>query len=195
MTIGIDLDGVLFDSESYYRSYAELFDIKLNRKGSYNESELIIEEKYNWSAEEFQQFISECMKQITREAPLKPYAREVINLLKERGHRLVIVSARGDYGEWEIEATYERLKKEGLTFDDIFLNQSNKAIKCMEEKVDVMIDDSFKNVNLVAQNGIKCLYFRELPSPRASSEKITEVYSWGEAYRKILTFEKSIEKK
>ena len=92
MTIGIDLDGVLFDSESFYRSYAELFDIKLNREGSHDESELSIEQKYNWSAEEFQQFLDECMQHVTEDAPLKPYAKEVINLLKSRGHRLVIIT-------------------------------------------------------------------------------------------------------
>ena len=82
-----------------------------------------------------------------------------------------------------------------MTFDGLFLNQPNKATKCIEEKVDVMIDDSFKHVNLIAQSGIKCLYFRELPSLPANNENITEVYSWGEAYRKILALEKSIEKK
>ena len=194
MTIGIDLDGVLFDSESWYRSYAELYDIKLNREGSYNDKEMIVENKYNWTTQEFKQFIDECLPTITLDAPLKPYAKEVLKLLKARGHKLIIVSARGDLSDWEVGATYERLKKEGLAFDKIYSNQTNKAITCKEEGVDVMIEDSINNVNLLAQNEIRCLYFRELPSPSSNNSYITEIYSWGEAYRKILEMEEAEKK-
>lgn len=192
MIIGIDLDGVLFDSESFYRSYAELFDIKIGGKGTKDKSQVNIIDKYNWTLKEFEQFNDECMKKITLTAPVKPYAKEVINLLKERGHKLIVFSARGGLSEWEIGATYERLKKEGLTFDKIILNLTNKVDKCKEEGVDVMIDDSFNNVNLIADKGINCLYFRELPSLPSNHENIIEIYSWGEVYRNILALEKTL---
>ena len=195
MTIGIDLDGVLFDSESWYRSYAELFDLKIHGEGATDENEPNVENKYNWTTQEFQQFVDECLPTITLEAPVKPYAKEVIKLLKERGHKLIIVSARGDLSDWEIGATYERLEKEGLTFDKIFLNQTNKAIRCKEEGIDVMIEDGFNNVNLIAESGVKCLYFRELPAPPSNHKNITEIYSWGEAYRKILALERALNEK
>ena len=40
MVIAIDLDGVVFDSEEYYRTYAHLYDINLVKNGLLDKKEM-----------------------------------------------------------------------------------------------------------------------------------------------------------
>ncbi len=191
MIIGVDLDGVLFDSEHWYRSYGELFNLRLRGVKADTSKQLDIQEKYDWTKEEFDEFLDEYLQFITEKAPLKPAAKEVIELLKKRGHHLIVITARGDLGEYEIGATDERLKKEGISFDKIFYYQHDKLARCKAEGVDVMLEDSLANVTKIANGGIKCLYFRELVVAPSNHENIIEVESWGDAYREILNLEKN----
>ena len=49
MRIGIDLDGVIFDSEKLYRVYSELFDTcELKRNSIIDEQELKFQKRYNY---------------------------------------------------------------------------------------------------------------------------------------------------
>ena len=53
MKIGIDIDGVILDSEKEFRIKAELYDvIKLKRNSIVNNKELKFQERYNWSEKE-----------------------------------------------------------------------------------------------------------------------------------------------
>ena len=50
MRIGIDLDGVIFDSEKLYRIYSELYDIQDLKKNSLkNNKEIRFQDRYSWS--------------------------------------------------------------------------------------------------------------------------------------------------
>ena len=50
MKIGIDLDGVVFNTEMYWSVCAELYDCKeLNKNSLVNQKEPRVQDKYNWS--------------------------------------------------------------------------------------------------------------------------------------------------
>ena len=53
MKIGIDLDGVVFNTEMLWTVYAELYDtLELKRNSIVNPNEARVQEMYNWGKEE-----------------------------------------------------------------------------------------------------------------------------------------------
>ena len=60
MKIGIDLDGVVFDSETTFRTYEEIFDIDILKGNHLRDlKEPKFQERYNWTEEQEQLFIKD----------------------------------------------------------------------------------------------------------------------------------------
>ncbi len=50
MKIGVDLDGVIFDSEKEYRVYSELYDIiELKRNSKIDNREISFQKRFKWT--------------------------------------------------------------------------------------------------------------------------------------------------
>lgn len=186
MIIGIDLDGVVFNTESYFRTYGELFDIKIGGKGMINPTELKVRKRYGWSEEARQQFLEEVVTEVEKTAPLMPYAKEVLAALKQAGHKLVVITSRGYLYNEEIEITKQRLQEEGLEFDKVIYKAYDKLDLCKEEKLDLLLEDFSDNVEVAANAGIKCLYFRDASLKEVKHENVTEVHNWAEVLRYVL---------
>ena len=63
MKIGIDLDGVVIDSETTFRTYEEIFDIDILKGNNLiNKEEPKFQARYNWTDEQQQEFIEKCKK-------------------------------------------------------------------------------------------------------------------------------------
>lgn len=53
MKIGLDLDGVVLDTEKQFRNEAELYDIlKLNRNSTKDQSAQWAQDRYKWADDE-----------------------------------------------------------------------------------------------------------------------------------------------
>lgn len=194
MNIGIDLDGVLFDTEAMLKCRADLYDLSINGKGVINKEEQLCQHRYDWTVEQEREFLYTYLIPAIKTAPLKYCAREVLNELKKQGHKLYIITSRGNVLDEEVTATKQRFKKEKLKFDDVAFYASNKVEYCKKFNIDVMIDDYAVNVESLAKNGIKCLYFRELVLKFLNHKNIIEVNSWGEVLRQINILNKKIKK-
>lgn len=60
MKIGIDLDGVVIDSEQTFRTYEEIFDVDtLKGNNLINKEEPKFQARYNWSEEQENDYIKE----------------------------------------------------------------------------------------------------------------------------------------
>ena len=58
MKIGIDLDGVVFDSEKDFRIYSELYDmIDLKQNSKKDNGNIRFQDRFNWSQEESENFL------------------------------------------------------------------------------------------------------------------------------------------
>ena len=147
MKIGIDLDGVVFNTEMLWSAYAELYDcIELNQNSIINKNATIIQEKYDWTEDETNIFFDRYAD--IKDFDIMPGAKEVINLLKKDGHELVVITARGTVqnqkqGE---DIAFHRLEREGIKFDKYYWKQKNKLETCQKEKIDIMIDDNYSIV-------------------------------------------------
>ena len=186
MNIGVDLDGVVFDSENYFRAYGELLDIEIGGEGMVKPDELKAQKRYSWDEETRWKYLDYIVLKGERDAPVKAFAREVLQKLKSDGHKLIVITSRGCLKDEEIEITKSRVKEEGLEFDKMYFSVTDKYEVCKQENVDVMIDDYIEVIDRVAENGIKALYYRDAPIMKSDKSGVTEVASWGEIYREIL---------
>ena len=187
MKIGIDLDGVVFNTEMLWSTYAELYDcIELNKNSVITKEEPRFQERYDWSEEEKNTFLDK-YADIT-EFDLMPGAKQVIKMFKEDGHELVVITARGAISNQKEGASIaaKKLEDEGIKFDRYYWKQSEKLDVCKMEKVDVMIDDNYHICETLKEAGIPVIYFNSL-SRKHLEEKdgLREVSNWGEAYRVI----------
>ena len=187
MKIGIDIDGVILDSEKEFRIKAELFDIlKLKRNSIINKKELRVQAHYSWNEEEFKEYMNKEFLKVSKECNFMPGALEIINMLKKEGHELVIITARGVFIKEMIDVAKQRLAEKGLTFDKYYWAIEDKLKICNEENIDIMIDDYYKTCKNTSDNNVKTLYFREYPSYELEeNEFLKEVHNWGEIYRYI----------
>ena len=180
MKIGIDIDGVILDSEREFRIQSELFDvIKLKRNSIVNNKELKAQERYDWNEEEVDQFINQEFLKVSKECNFMPGAIEVINMLKKEGHELIIITARGGIIKEMKNVAEDRFEEKGLTFDKYYWAMREKLEICKQENVDIMIDDYYKTCKQTSENKIKTLYFREYPNYELEeNEYLKEVHNW-----------------
>lgn len=188
MKIGIDLDGVIFDSEKEFRVYSELYDmIDLKQNSKLNNKELKFQDRFKWTTKETEGFLNKYHKQIMVESNYMPGAKKILNLLKQDGHSLILITARGGMNKDMIKITEERLKQSEMDiFDKYYWSTENKDDVCVKENIDIMIDDFYKKCESIANKKIRTIYLKDAPSyDLEENEYIKVLYNWGEIYRYI----------
>ena len=188
MKIGIDLDGVVFNTEMLWTVYAELYDtLELKRNSIVNPNEARVQEMYDWTKEEESEYFNKYV--YIKDFDLVPGAKKVLELLKEDGCELILITARGKTNPKQREWAMEKLDKEGIQFHKYFFCQTEKVDVCLKEKIDIMIDDNYYICEKMSDKGIKTLYFHSMNRKHLINNKnIHEVYNWGEIYRYIHDF-------
>lgn len=143
MNIGIDLDDTLSTLQAlklktaneYFKKYNisyNLINKNANRFG----------EMYDWTGEECSKFWREIADTMLSKAKPKASAVNVVNNLKNSGHKIIIISARTN--QWHDDPyalTFNWLTKNNIPFDKIIVGHLDKTNSCIEEKIDIFIDD------------------------------------------------------
>lgn len=188
MKIGIDLDGVVFDSEKEFRVYSELYDmIDLKQNSKMDNKELKFQDRFKWTQKETEGFLNKYHKQIIVESNYMPGVKRILNLLKQDGHSLILITARGGMNKDMIKITEERLKQSEMDiFDKYYWATENKDEICIKENIDIMIDDFYKKCESIANKKVRTIYLKDAPSyDLEENEYIKVLYNWGEIYRYI----------
>ncbi|MBQ8844460.1 MAG: hypothetical protein IJ008_00415 [Clostridia bacterium] len=186
MNIGIDLDGVVFDTETYFRAYADLYDLEINGGGLKDKSQGKVQNRFAWSKEHMDNYLYNYVEPIEEEAPFMPLVKIVLKKLKELGHKLIVISSRGIIDPNGMEIANRRFQEEGLEFDKILSGQESKLEFCKHEKIDVMIDDLYEHIDYLSNNGIKCFYFRSKGMKKVDRENVIEVDNWAQILKEII---------
>lgn len=108
MKIGIDLDGVVIDSEQTFRTYEEIYDIDI-LKGNHliNREEPKFQARYNWTDSQKEGFIKNYFLLISSQSGLMSGFEKVFQLLKEQENEYL--KEVNNWGE-----VYRYIKKEAL---------------------------------------------------------------------------------
>ena len=98
MRIGIDLDGVVIDSETTFRTYEEIFAIEnLNYREIINREEPKYQQRYNWCKEEQELFNEKYLLKAAQESNLMSGFLAIYKKLKEQRHEMIVITARGGF--------------------------------------------------------------------------------------------------
>lgn len=188
--VGLDLDGVVFDSENLYRVYSEIYDVDYFKKDSLiDNSKRIHFDRYNWSKEEAQKFYDKYAHEVLKNANIMPGADIVLNKLKNNYEFIVVTSRKDD----ELIYAKDFFNKIGLNNIKIFNNESSKIDRFLKEKVSYIIDDD-ENICLNAsKNSIHALYFKNNASKYIEeNEYLKVVHNFGEIYKYLILNEGEI---
>ena len=175
MRIGIDIDDTITNTQAKIDELALKDGFKI-----YDRTKHWFYDRYNTTSKEDEEFLRKHVVEIMTTETIKEDSSKYINKLIDDGHEIFIVTARsGYYNENIPDITINYLKEHGIKYHDIILECRDKARVCLDNKIDILVDDSIENILNVEEVGIKTItidneYNREIKTTRASNWK--EVY-------------------
>ena len=193
MNIGIDID----DTMSY--TFEKVFPIakeyvkRLFGKEIENEDYTQVD-SYNYietvlglDGKDIENFWRENLVNLFKTVEPKENVSQVINKLKDEGHKIIIITARWNEEYCNSEnLSKEWLKKHNIPYDKIYIGAESKKEIAVQEKLDLFIDDSIKNCREITNENIKCLLFASKVNLKNEESKNFEIVkSWDDIYRKI----------
>ena len=194
MKIGIDLDGVVYDTERAFRYYADYYSYFELGKERLHPEFSNQEKSFEWTREQTEYFFKKYYEKVILAGEFLG-AREILQKLQADGHELFIITTRGIDGyQHEIDLTLPKLKELGVDFAGMFFAQRGKFDTCKMLGIDVMIDDRFENVVAFDGSDMLALYFREAFGRHCDSKNVIEVDSWMRIYREIKKLEEKFKK-
>lgn len=193
MNIGIDIDDTISETFETLLPYAQKYTIEdLDRESKVKIDSNLTNHFYiiymnGWSEEEAKKFWLKYYTDILKHVNIKKFAAEVINGLKNDGHKIFLITARWDMPNDDInEITKNWLKQNNIKYDRLITNASDKLKIVKDNNIDLFIDDSFSNCkNVVDNSSTKVYMMTSRVNGSFEYEKIKRVFSWPEIYHSI----------
>lgn len=198
MNIGIDIDDTLTNTYELAFNYAEEYTVnELKKEIQYVNREKIrnrfTQNFHGWSEEEDRAFWDKYYEIIVKNVRIKPFAKEVIDKLRDEGDCIYFITARHISEKFDIEeVTRTWLKKHEIEYKGIYLNISDKAKVIKNNNIDFFIDDNITNCLNVLETGIKTCIMDGLINCNFYNEKIERIYSWPHLYQVTSRYKKEI---
>ena len=203
MRIGIDIDDTLTDvkdiddtltdvkdelieaGEKYARSLRKNIKIDRNFEDKNNNGNKW-QEMFQFDYDELKYFLKDIQESITNKAKPRKNVVEVINKLKNDGNEIIIITARdSEFHDDPYKYSKDWLDKNNIYYDKLVVNARNKEDACIEEKIDLFIDDSKSNCLKVKKAGIKTI--RVCNEIEDSNSNLICFNNWNDIYSYIQT--------
>lgn len=179
MRIGIDIDDTIANSWEYFMPiFSHEFNIKLDENSRpYYQG---IKDQIPFA--EFERVMKKyenTMINIT----LKENVSKILHKLKQDGHQIIFITARGKTYNNPYQITKEYLDNNNIPYDKIILDSWDKSIACREENIDLFIDDSPKHCKEVSNIGIEVIMMDA--KYNQNNNQFTRKVNWDEIYKYI----------
>lgn len=193
MRIGIDIDGVLTDIEQWQLDYGSKFYFEKYGKEIQNNEGYETTEIFKVDSKLDDEFWTEYFKDYSINVDVRKLASEVIQKLKQDGNEIYIITARGSFlshsaSVMSIEdnknIVLEWLRKNEIEYDKIIFSPEDKLSICLENNIDVMIEDKVDNINKISTR-IPVICFHAGYNKNCKGNNIFRCYSWYDIYSKI----------
>lgn len=197
MKIGIDIDDVITDGETYY-AYGQKYTTEVLKREPILVNDLgecplasYCDELLGWTQEEAIDFWKNNYAKVVSEARPRTFAKEVISKLRQDCHEIIIITARIDR---EMKIGFDWLEEQGIEYDKLYFDVEEKGKLAKELGIDIFIDDSFKNCKQIADEGIEtCIMdIRTNRNINLEGTGIKRVYSWPHFYEIVRNREELI---
>ncbi len=198
MIIGIDIDDTIADTCEIMLNYAQEYTIDVLKKepilkdGNCN-THFYIQYLHDWKEGEDIEFLNEFYEKIITETRPKTLSIKYLQKLHDEGNKIVLITARWESDKFDvINTTKKWIKKNNVPCDKLIVNAENKLIACKQENVELFIDDSFLNCQMVSESGIKTFLMDTRANKGLENKNIERVFSWPHIYMKIKQIENKI---
>lgn len=188
MNIGVDIDGVLTDLERMALDFGTKMCVEENIPIELNLSKYWEIEKYNWTKEQEELFWNKNLVPYVVESNPRKFAPQILEKLQAEGNKIFIITARNESGmPPEYEGKMQELTKKWLLDNNIkykkliFTDDTNKLKNCIENNIDVMVEDSPINIKNISQK-IKVIKFDCQYNKDIDGKNILTAYSWYHIY-------------
>ena len=174
MRIGIDLD----DTISCTREEINYLFNEYLIKNNLNEDDL--------SKDDIDRFYKNNFKNVLTNELVKENASYYINELSKSNEIYIITARSHDFVDYEVnmeEVTYTWLNKNNIKYDKVIFNSyhEGKRRACIDNKIELFIDNDIENINWVKSTGIRTILFDD--SGKYSG--IECVTNWEDLYKYI----------
>lgn len=193
MRIGIDIDGVLTDVERWQLDYGSKFYYERYKKEIVDFEGYDTNQIFNVDDKLDEEFWREYFKEYSLNVEARKFANEVIDKLKQEGHQIYIITARGSFlshsadvmsVEENQQIVLNWLKNNNINYDKIIFSPEDKLDICKENKIDLMIEDKVDNINKISKI-IPVICFHAGYNKDCKNSNIIRCYSWYDIYSKI----------
>ena len=191
MVIGLDFDGVLTDLASFIYVEGERFARENNIPIKINEDGISSLEYYGWTDQDDINFWATNMLKYTKFVSPKKDVSRVLHKLKEKGHRLVIITARyycdqdNEKGRETREISENWLKENDIPFDEIhYVGGASKVQTVLDCGIDVFVDDSIMNLEQIS-TVVPVVCFSEKYNKNYQNQNMKRISSWEEIFEYI----------
>ena len=132
----------------------------LGGSGVKNKDAYEFTEMMDWEKDMKGKFFADRLEYIMDNAEIKEGAKEVINKLHEEGAKIIIISFRkGKYITDPYMLTKNWLDRHDIHYDKIYVDTGSKVDECVENEVNLFIDDKESHCEDVSGAGIDVLLF------------------------------------
>jgi uncharacterized HAD superfamily protein len=176
MKIGIDIDDTI--TNSYDLIISKLCEVSNINKDYIINNKLSYRDLYKENiTPSFLDFSCNTYESIIPTVDLKNNVKEVIDELHNMGYIIEIVTAR-NHTEYKdpYQISYDYLTSNNIYFDKINVNVHDKGIFCKENNIDILIDDSVRNVTNAYNMGIKTILFENIYNKHTN--RFTKAKDW-----------------
>ena len=185
MVIGIDMDDTICSTNELIIEAADEYDkTVLGGSGIKNKDAYEFNEMMGWPDGMKGQFFKDRLEYIMSHAQIKQSAKKVINKLHDEGCKIVIISFRKDkYLKDPYKLTIDWLKQNDIHYDKVFVNTGTKTDECIENNVQLFIDDKESHCEDVSSAGIDVLLFTN--AYNHDETRFKRVDNWDEVYNYV----------
>lgn len=193
MRIGIDVDNTITDTLPLFKKYCKKYNEEVVKRNiQMNEEGFAMTNLYDWTEEEKKDCYLKYIDKAREEGKIKPKAKEIIKKLKEENNCIHIITARKRGILDPYETTKEYLDNNEIPYDELVI-QKDKKQYCIDNNIDVLIDDEPQNINEVSKV-IPVIAFEWVHNKSCTGENIIKVKTWNEVYKVIKEIEKKGDK-
>ena len=183
MKIGIDIDDTIIDTGKYLRKrMAEYFGYVENY---FIENNIFYFNLPKSLQEKEKDFYFSIVQKEMLNIPVKVFAREAISKLKEDNDIIIITSRDNFLYDDSFALTKEQLDCFGILYDKIICT-NDKYKACVEEQIDIFVDDSMDNVKSVSKQ-VDSVFLFNSDYNKNFDVPFQRVYDWMDLYERIRT--------
>ena len=142
---------------------------------------------FGWTEETKFDFFNMYYKNVLEDCEPLPGAPEIITQLKNEGNEIYFISARitsipGCNAE---QISIDTFDKHSIPYDKVIIGAYEKLQYCLENGIEVFVDDSLEVLEELTKHGIRCYLMTSPVNKELKTGNVKRVNSWEEIYNDL----------